>query len=110
MSASKAARAKQFSADIAALRAKVAEADTADRAYNQGLQDAINAAANDQSAAQKANAEARKAVESRLNPGTMLPAAEGSSSAGADVQKSAPSKTPKKGVFGGNETIDTNIL
>ena len=110
MSASKAARAKQFSADIAALRKKVAQADSAERAYNQGLQDAINAAANDQSAAQKANAEARQAVESRLNPGSMLPAAEGSSPAGSDAQKSEPPKTPKKGVFGGNETINTNIL
>ena len=110
MSASKAARAKQFSADIAALRAKVAEADSAERAYNQGLQDAINAAANDQSAAQKANAEARKAVESRLKPGSMLPAAEGSVPAGEATQKPAQPQAPKKGVFGGDETINTNIL
>ena len=110
MSASKAARAKQFSADIAALRAKVAQADTADRAYNQGLQDAINAAANDQSAAHKASAEAHNAVESQLNPGAMLPAAEGSSPAGADTPKPNQPKPPKPGVFGGDETINTNIL
>ena len=110
MSASKAARAKQFSTDIAALRAKVASADSAERAYNQGLQDAINAAANDQSAAQKANADAQNAVNSRLNPGSMLPAANGSAPAGEATQKPAQPQAPKPGVFGGNETINTNIL
>ena len=110
ISASKAARAKQFSTDIAALRAKAARADSAERAYNQGLRDAVNAAEKDQSAALKAKADAENAVKSRLNPASMLPAAKGNSPAVEEAPKPASPKAPKKGVFGGNETIDTNIL
>ena len=110
MSASKVARAKQFSTDIAALRAKTARADAAERAYNQGLRDAVDAAANDQSAAQKANADARRAVESRLNPGSLLPAAGGKAEAGAGSEKAKKPGAPKEGVFGGDEAIDPGIL
>ena len=110
MSASKAARAKQFSTDIAALRAKVARADSAERAYNQGLRDAVQAAENDPAAAQKAKVDAQNAVNSRLNPASMLPAAEGISPSTEDAKKTATPKEPQKGVFGGNETIDVNIL
>ena len=110
MSASKAARAKQLSTDIAALRKKVAHADSAERAYNQGLRDAVKAAENDQTAAQKAKADAQNAVNSRLNPASMLPAAEGTAPAAEDAPKPASPKDPKKGVFGGNENIDVNIL
>jgi len=104
ISASKAARAKQFSTDMAALRAKVARADSAERAYNQGLREAVDAASNDTAAAAKANAEARKAVEGRLDPSTLLP----------KPSEKAPTKggatKPRAGVFGGEEQIDTNIL
>ena len=110
MSASKAARAKQFSTDIAALRAKVARADSAERAYNQGLRDAVEAAENDPAPAQKAKADAQNAVNSRLDPASMLPAAEGTSSPTEDYKKSATPKEPPKGVFGGDENIDVNIL
>lgn len=110
MSASKAARAKQFSTDIAALRAKVARADSAERAYNQGLRDAVEAAENDPAPAQKAKADAQNAVNSRLDPASMLPAAEGTSSPTEDDKKSATPKEPPKGVFGGDENIDVNIL
>ena len=110
MSASKAARAKQFSTEIAALRAKVVKADSAERAYNQGLRDAINAAANDTTAAETANADAQNAVKSRLNPASMLPSSEGSPAAGEGKPKPVQSNAPKPGVFGGNEKIDTNIL
>ncbi len=110
MSASKAARAKQFSTDIAALRKRVARADSAERAYNQGLHDAVKAAENDTTAAQKAKADAQNAVNSRLNPASMLPAADGASSSADDTKKTTSPKEPKKGVFGGNENIDVNIL
>ncbi len=110
MSASKAARAKQFSTDIAALRAKVGRADSAERAYNKGLQDAVKAAENDSSAAEKAKADAQDAVDSRLNPASMLPAAEGTSRSAEDAKRRTSPKEPKKGVFGGNENIDVNIL
>ena len=104
MSASKAARAKQFSTDIAALRAKVARADSAERAYNQGLQDAVDAASNGTDAAVKANAAARRAVEDRLDPSTLLPKSNENVPSKGDVAK------PREGVFGGDEKIDTNIL
>ena len=110
MSASKAARAKQFSTEIAALRAKVARADSAERAYNQGLRDAVKAAENDPAAAQKAKADAQNAVNSQLDPASMLPAAEGTSPSAEDAKKPASPKDPKKGVFGGNENIDVSIL
>lgn len=104
ISASKAARAKQFSTEIAALRAKVARADTAERAYNQGLQDAIRAAANDTKGAAKARETARMSVEGRLEPASLLP----------KPSERTPSKNndakPGEGIFGGDETIDVNIL
>lgn len=104
ISASKARKAKEFSAEMAAMRAKVARADSAERAYNQGIRDAVDAASNDAESADKAKAAARKAVEGKLDPSTLLP----------EHSEKAPSKgeaaKPREGVFGGEEKIDTSIL
>lgn len=105
LSASKAARAKAILTDITTLRAKVAQADVADRAYNQGLQDAVRQAASDSRGAEKARDEAHRAVDAKLNPAKLLP------------KPVTPTKDPgrgdsraQEGVFGGDDQIDANIL
>lgn len=106
LAASKAARAKALQIDIAALRAKAAQVDAADRAFNQGLQDAIRNAAQDTQHANEARQNAHRAVDARVKPESLLP------------KPAAPAKRPettdkpqaREGVFGGDAEIKTDIL